>query len=80
MCTVLSHFARQVKDGAFGWIVLMFIEGGELEMLGAIGILLFILWMVGLLTAHTFGGVIHVLLVMALVVFVIRLVQGRRVV
>lgn len=56
------------------------IEGGELEMLGAIGILLFILWMVGLLTAHTFGGVIHVLLVMALVVFVIRLVQGRRVV
>lgn len=48
-------------------------------MLWTIGVILLILWLLGLITAHTFGGVIHVLLVIALVVIVIRLIQGRRV-
>jgi hypothetical protein len=48
-------------------------------MLWTIGIILLILWLLGLITAHTFGGVIHVLLVIALVVIVVRLLQGRRV-
>lgn len=48
-------------------------------MLWTLGIILLILWLLGLITAHTFGGVIHVLLVIALVVIVIRLIQGRRV-
>ncbi|MBN1884847.1 MAG: lmo0937 family membrane protein [Candidatus Krumholzibacteriota bacterium] len=48
-------------------------------MLWTIGIILLILWLVGLLTAHTFGGVLHVLLAIALVVIIIRLIQGRRV-
>jgi len=48
-------------------------------MLFTVGIILLILWLLGLVTAHTFGGVIHVLLVIALVVVVIRLIQGRRV-
>ncbi len=47
-------------------------------MLWTIGIILLILWLLGLITAHTFGGVVHVLLVIALVVIVIRLIQGRR--
>jgi hypothetical protein len=47
-------------------------------MLWTIGVILLILWLLGLITAHTFGGVIHVLLVIALVVIVIRLLQGRR--
>jgi hypothetical protein len=55
------------------------VEGGEIEMLWTIGIILLVLWLLGLVTAHTFGGVIHVLLVIALVVIVIRLLQGRRV-
>ena len=55
------------------------IEGGGTEMLWTIGIILLILWLLGLVTAHTFGGVIHVLLVIALVVIVIRLLQGRRI-
>jgi len=38
-----------------------------------------ILWLLGLVTAHTFGGVLHVLLIIALVVIVIRIIQGRRV-
>ncbi len=48
-------------------------------MLWTIGIILLILWLLGLVTAHTFGGVLHVLLVIALVVIVIRILQGRRV-
>jgi hypothetical protein len=48
-------------------------------MLITIGLILLILWLLGLITAHTFGGVIHVLLIIALVVVVIRLLQGRRV-
>jgi len=48
-------------------------------MLWTIGAILLILWLLGLLTAHTFGGAVHVLLVIALVVIVIRLIQGRRV-
>ena len=55
------------------------LEGGEGEMLWTIGVILLILWLLGLLTARTFGGVIHLLLVIALVVIVVRLVQGRRV-
>ncbi len=48
-------------------------------MLFTIGVILLILWLLGLITAHTFGGVLHVLLVIALVVIVIRLLQGRRI-
>ena len=47
-------------------------------MLWTIGVILLILWLLGLVTAHTFGGVIHVLLVIALVVIIVRLIQGRR--
>ncbi|MFH1754504.1 MAG: lmo0937 family membrane protein [Candidatus Latescibacterota bacterium] len=48
-------------------------------MLWTIGIILLILWLLGLITSHTFGGVIHVLLIIALVVVVVRLIQGKRV-
>jgi len=39
-----------------------------------------VLWALGLVTAYTAGGLIHVLLVIALVVLAIQLIQGRRVV
>lgn len=41
---------------------------------------LVILWLLGLLTSYTMGGLIHLLLVIALVVIVVRLLQGRSVV
>jgi hypothetical protein len=47
-------------------------------MLWTIAVVLLVLWLFGLLTAHAFGGLIHILLVVALVVVVIRLLQGRR--
>ena len=49
-------------------------------MLWTIFIILLVLWLLGLVTSYTMGGFIHVLLVVAVVVLVIQLIQGRRVV
>jgi len=49
-------------------------------MLWTLFVILLVLWLLGLVTAYTFGGLVHLLLVLALVVLVIRLFQGRRVV
>lgn len=49
-------------------------------MLWTIFVILLVLWALGLVTAYTMGGLIHVLLVIALVVLVIQLLQGRRIV
>ncbi len=48
-------------------------------MLETIIILLVILWALGLVSSYTMGGFIHILLVVALVIFIIRLIQGRRI-
>ena len=48
-------------------------------MLWTLAVILLILWALGLVTSYTAGGLIHILLVVALVVIVLRLVQGRRV-
>ena len=48
-------------------------------MLWTIFVILFVLWMLGLVTSYTLGGFIHILLVLAVVVLVINLIQGRRV-
>ncbi|MBP6058937.1 MAG: lmo0937 family membrane protein [Nitrosomonas sp.] len=47
-------------------------------MLETIAIVLIILWVLGFVSAYTLGGFIHILLVIALVVIVIRIIQGRR--
>jgi hypothetical protein len=47
-------------------------------MLWTIFVILLILWLLGLVTSYTLGGFIHILLVIALVVLVINLLQGRR--
>ncbi len=47
-------------------------------MLETIVILLLILWVLGLVSSYTMGGLIHVLLVIAIVVILIRVIQGRR--
>jgi hypothetical protein len=49
-------------------------------VLWAIFVILLVLWLLGLITSYTLGGFIHILLVLAIVVLVIRLVQGRRVI
>jgi hypothetical protein len=48
-------------------------------MLWTIAVILLVLWGLGLVTSYTIGGYIHILLVLAVIVTLIRLVQGRRV-
>jgi len=48
-------------------------------MLETIAVILLILWALGLVSSYTMGGFIHLLLVAALVVIVIRVIQGRRI-
>jgi len=48
-------------------------------MLWTICVVLLVLWALGLASSYTAGGLIHILLVIALVVLVVRLIQGRRI-
>jgi len=48
-------------------------------MLWTITVVLVILWLLGLVSSYTMGGFIHILLVVAIVVVLIRVIQGRRV-
>jgi hypothetical protein len=47
-------------------------------MLWTIFVILLVLWLLGLVSSYTLGGYIHILLVIAVVVVIIRLIQGRR--
>ena len=49
-------------------------------MLWTIAILLLVLWGLGLVTSYTLGGFIHILIVAAVVLVLVRLIQGRRIV
>ncbi len=48
-------------------------------MLYTLAVILVLLWLVGLLTSYTLGGLIHALLVIAIVVVLLRIISGRRV-
>ena len=48
-------------------------------MLWTIGVILLILWLLGLLSGYMMGGVIHILLVIAIVVVLFRVIQGRKI-
>ncbi len=47
-------------------------------MLWTIGVILLVLWALGLVSGYTMGGVIHILLVVALIVVAVQFIQGRR--
>lgn len=49
-------------------------------MLWTIAVVLLVLWALGLVTAHAMGGFIHVLLIAAVVLVLVRIIQGRRIV
>ncbi len=48
-------------------------------MLWTIFVILFVLWLLGLVTSYTLGGFIHILLILAIAVVLIQLISGRRV-
>ncbi len=47
-------------------------------MLSTIAIILIVLWLLGMVTAHTIGGFIHILLVIAVIMFLLRVIKGNR--
>jgi len=47
-------------------------------MLETIAIILIVLWLLGMVTSYTVGGFVHILLVAAIIIFLIRIIQGRR--
>ena len=47
-------------------------------MLQTIAVILIILWLLGLVTSNTMGGFIHILLVVAIVLVLVRIIQGRK--
>ena len=47
-------------------------------MLWTITVLLFVLWLVGMISNYTMGGFIHILLLLAIVSLLVRIIQGRR--
>jgi hypothetical protein len=46
-------------------------------MLMTLAIILVVLWLLGMVTAYTMGGLIHILLVVAIIVILVRVIQGR---
>jgi hypothetical protein len=52
-------------------------KGGDIMLWTIIAILL-ILWLLGLITSYTFGGLLHIILVVAIILLVIQLLSGRR--
>jgi hypothetical protein len=53
-------------------------EREEVAMLWTIFVILLVLWLLGVVTSYTLGGFIHVLLVVAVIMAVMQLIQGRR--
>ena len=52
--------------------------GEERHMLWTIAVILIVLWLLGLVSSYTMGGFVHVLLVIAIIVVLVRIIQGRR--
>ena len=69
---------RRFAAGCTTWIVAGLREKREVKMLETIAVILIILWLLGFVSSYTMGGFIHILLVVAIVVILIRLIQGRR--
>lgn len=49
-------------------------------MLWTLAVVLIVLWLLGLVSSYTLGGFIHILLVLAIIVVLVRVIQGRRIV
>jgi hypothetical protein len=52
-------------------------DGKGISMLSTLIIVLVILWLLGVVTSYTLGGLVHILLVIAIIVVLLRVIQGR---
>jgi hypothetical protein len=57
----------------------VFVWKKEQKMLESIAVILIVLWLLGIVSSYTMGGFIHILLIVAAVVILLRVIQGRRV-
>jgi uncharacterized membrane protein YtjA (UPF0391 family) len=69
-------FGQNLDQNGGGWVVNSTEE--VTDMLWTIFVILLVMWLLGLVSAYTLGGYIHILLVIAVVVLVINLITGRR--
>lgn len=49
-----------------------------MDLLMTIGVVLLIVWLLGMVMSYTLGGFIHILLVLAVIIILVRIIQGRR--
>ena len=54
------------------------IDKGVTSMLWTIAVILVVLWLLGMITSYTMGGLIHILLVLAVIAIVVNLLRGRK--
>ena len=70
---ILSRTSKLREAGSF-----RITDAEEVAMLWTIFVILLVLWLLGVVTSYTLGGFIHVLLVVAVIMAVMQLIQGRR--
>ena len=80
-----AHAAPSGMDGALGNVGLAGAacrgeDDPEVHMLQTLVIILVLLWLLGMVSSYTLGGLLHILLVIALILVIVRLVSGRSVV
>ena len=81
-----AHIQYEIRLEAFSVVVgftwcrgsVKFSQREEVAMLWTIFVILLVLWLLGVVTSYTLGGFIHVLLVIAVIMAVMQLIQGRR--
>jgi hypothetical protein len=71
-------FFTTEKD-AMRVLLLRSLWSSEIYMIETIAILLIVLWALGLVSSYTLGGFVHALLVLAIILILLRIVQGRRI-
>jgi hypothetical protein len=74
---VIREISKAISWGDTGAVGAVTCENGT-AMLWTIFVVLCVLWLLGVATSYTLGGFIHILLLVALAIFVINLIQGRR--
>ena len=74
-----SPYRQTFNVGCKGKEILTATDQMENVMLWTICVILIVLWLLGIVTSYTMGGLIHVLLVSAVVMVLVRIIQGRKI-
>ena len=71
-----ERYSRRA-EAVLAWKSARNAPGKGSAMLGTLVVVLVVLWLLGMVTAYTMGGLIHILLVIAVIVVLLRVIQGR---